>query len=179
MFAPLRTALLGLAMGLALAAAMAAGDAPAPAASPAVSLRLVPISGPPISLAAADLERLPRHTVQVSYRMGVQHQLVKAELSGFSLHDVLHLLAVPEGEALRGEALRIYVVAEGADGYRVVFALAELDAGFTDDTVLVADRRDGKPLDAAEGPLRLVAAAEKRPARWVRQLVRLTVQQAN
>ncbi len=174
--------MLGLSFGAVAVAGIdpaAAGDAPAAVASPPVLLRLVPVSGPALSLGAAELERLPRRTVQASYRMGAQHQMVKAELSGFSLHDVLHLLGLPEGEALRGEALRLYVVAEGADGYRVVYALAELDAGFTDNSVLVADRRDGKPLDATEGPLRLVAPAEKRPARWVRQLVRITVQQAN
>jgi hypothetical protein len=174
-----RPAVLCLGLGLFLVAGAGAGDAPAVVASPPVLLRLVPVSGPALSLAAADLERLPRHTVQTTYPMGARHQMVKAEFSGVSLRDVLHLLGLPQGEALRGEALRLYIVAEGADGYRVVYALAELDAGFTDNAVLVADRRDGKPLDAAEGPLRLVAPAEKRPARWVRQLVRITVQQAN
>jgi DMSO/TMAO reductase YedYZ molybdopterin-dependent catalytic subunit len=170
---------LGLVLGLSFAAAAVAGDAPAMVASAPVLLRLAPVSGPVVSLSAADLDRLPRHTLRAAYRMGAQHQMVQAEFSGFSLHDVLHLLGLPEGEALRGEALRIYVEAEGADGYKVVFALAELDPGFTDNSVLIADRRDGKPLDAAEGPLRLVVPAEKRPARWVRQLVKITVHQAN
>ena len=164
----------------AVASPRAAVESPqAAVASPPVLLRLAPVSGPVVSLTAADLDRLPRRTLQATYRTGAQHQMVKAEFSGVSLHDVLHLLGLPEGEALRGEALRLYVLAEGADGYRVVFALAELDAAFTDNSVLVADRRDGKPLDATEGPLRIVAPAEKRPARWVRQLVRITVQQAN
>jgi len=37
-------------------------------------------------------------------------------------------------------------VAEGADGYRVVFSLAELDSGIADSEVLVADTMDGAPL---------------------------------
>jgi hypothetical protein len=36
---------------------------------------------------------------------------------------------VPQGEALRGPAMTTYVLAEAADGYRVVFSLAELDSG--------------------------------------------------
>lgn len=167
---------------LCLAAAPAPPGPPSPGTSPAgppVLLRLASPSGPVLALGAADLEKLQRRTVRATSQMGAEKQPVQAEYSGWALHDVLHLLGVPEGEALRGEALRFYVVAEGADGYRVVFALAELDPSFHSDTILVADRRDGGPLSAREGPLRLVVPTEKRPARWVRQLVRLTVGQVN
>ena len=33
--------------------------------------------------------------------------------------------------------------------------------------------RDGKPLDAKQGPLRLIVPDESRPARWIRQVVRI------
>jgi hypothetical protein len=69
-------------------------------------------------------------------------------------------------------------VASAADGYRAVFALPELDPAFTDGVVLVADKRDGRPLGGEEGPLRLVVAGEKRQARWVRQLTSLSVRTA-
>ena len=46
-----------------------------------------------------------------------------------------------------------------------------------DGTVLVADSLDGKPL-ADDGPLKLIATGEKRPARWVRNLVSIRVQAA-
>lgn len=68
-----------------------------------------------------------------------------------------------------------YVVAEAEDGYRVVFALAELDSGFLDSQVLVADTMDGVPLGPKLGPFRLVAPHERRPARWVRMLKTITV----
>ena len=68
-----------------------------------------------------------------------------------------------------------YVVAEGEDGYRVVFALAELDSGFVDSQVIVADTMDGAPISPKLGPLRLVAPLEKRPARCVRMLKSVTV----
>jgi hypothetical protein len=38
---------------------------------------------------------------------------------------------------------------------------------------------DGAPIGAGEGPFRLVAPHEKRPARWVRMLKSLTVVQVS
>jgi hypothetical protein len=46
-----------------------------------------------------------------------------------------------------------------------------------DATVIVADTEAGKPL-ADSGPLKLVATGEKRPARWVRNLVAVRVRTA-
>jgi DMSO/TMAO reductase YedYZ molybdopterin-dependent catalytic subunit len=48
----------------------------------------------------------------------------------------------------------------------------------TDKTVLLAFSRDGAPLDAAAGPLRIVVPDEKRQARWVRQVTELEVVRA-
>ena len=66
--------------------------------------------------------------------------------------------------------MALYLLVEAADGYRVIFALPELDPAFTERVVLLADHRDGQPLSTAEGPLRLVVPDEKRHARWVRQV---------
>jgi hypothetical protein len=41
--------------------------------------------------------------------------------------------------------------------------------------VIVADQRDGKPLSAQQGPIRLVVTSDKRPARSVRMVERLHV----
>jgi hypothetical protein len=63
----------------------------------------------------------------------------------------------------------------GKDGYRVVFALPELDPGFSDNEVLLVDRENGGPLSTTEGPLRIVAPHEKRPVRWIRNVQRIQV----
>jgi hypothetical protein len=47
---------------------------------------------------------------------------------------------------------------------------AELDPAFTDSKVLVAYAANGKPLPDGQGPFRIVAPQEKRPARWIRML---------
>lgn len=67
---------------------------------------------------------------------------------------------------------------EGADGYRVVYSLAEFDSGFKNATILVADKKNGKELAADEGPLRIVVPGEKRQGRWTRQLVALKMGKA-
>jgi len=108
----------------------------------------------------------------------VDHSGRLAEFEGVSATELLKRAAAPLGGQLRGKALAIYVVAEGSDGYRAVYALPEFDAGFTDDVILIADRRDGKALDAKEGPLRMVVPGDKREARWVRNLVSLRLLRA-
>ena len=81
------------------------------------------------------------------------------------------------GDSLRGKRLSSCLVAEAADGYRVIIALPELDPGFTDRVILLADKADGHPLDTKEGPFRIVVPGEKRMARWVRQVTILKVVQ--
>jgi hypothetical protein len=71
-----------------------------------------------------------------------------------------------------------YVIAEAQDDYRVVFSLAELDSGIIESDVIVADTMDSAPLAPQQGPFRLVAPHEKRPARWVRMLKSITVARA-
>jgi DMSO/TMAO reductase YedYZ molybdopterin-dependent catalytic subunit len=40
---------------------------------------------------------------------------------------------------------------------------------------LIADRMDGQPLSAHDGPLRLVLPSEKRETRWVRMVERIEI----
>jgi len=71
--------------------------------------------------------------------------------------------------------MALTVVAEGSDGYRAVFSLAELDEDFAGETVLIVDSVDGQPLGADQGPLRLMIPGDKRQGRWVRMLKSITV----
>ena len=124
----------------------------------------------PRKLAAADLAALPRRSVEVKLHDGSM-----AKFEGVALIDVLQLAGVKFGESIRGARLATYLLVEAADGYRVVFALPELDPAFSDKQVILADRRDGKVMTAPEGPLRLVVPDEKRQARWVRQVTALNI----
>ena len=71
--------------------------------------------------------------------------------------------------------MALMIVAEGSDGYRAAFSLAELDEDFASETVLIVDSVDGQPLGADQGPLRLVVPGDKRQGRWVRMLKSITV----
>jgi DMSO/TMAO reductase YedYZ molybdopterin-dependent catalytic subunit len=89
--------------------------------------------------------------------------------------DLLKKAGVPQGEDLPGPAMSTYLLFQAADGYRALFSLPELDPGFLDSDVLVADTLDGNPLPAKVGPFRLVAPHDRRPARWIRMLNSITV----
>jgi hypothetical protein len=76
---------------------------------------------------------------------------------------------------MKGKRMASCLLVEAADGYRVVIALPEIDPAFADKQVVLAFLRDGKPLDAKEGPYRIVIPDEKRMARWVRQVTTLRI----
>jgi DMSO/TMAO reductase YedYZ molybdopterin-dependent catalytic subunit len=128
----------------------------------------------PLVLTLADLKNMPRKKLSVVN----PHEKKTEVYEGVLLEELLRKAGVPQGEKLRGVAMATYVLAEASDGYRVVFSLAELDSGILDSDVIVADTMDGAPLGAKQGPFRLVAPHEKRPARWVRMLKSITVQRA-
>jgi hypothetical protein len=121
-------------------------------------------------LSAADLAKLKHQTVRAK-----RHDGVESQFEGVPLVDILAKAGVPVGSDLRGSAMALYLVVEASDGYRAAFALAELDPAFTDRVILLADRRDGQPLSARDGPLQIVVPGEKKHARWVRQAIKLKV----
>ena len=138
-------------------------------ALPASAQRAIDVTGPGGTATTVNLAEFPRHTVVTN-----DHGR-KATFEGVALRDVLARAGVPLGEALRGKALARVIVATAGDGYQVAFAIAEVDAGFTDQIILLADRRDGQPLLPDTGPLQLVVPLDKRPARWVRQVSKIDV----
>ena len=147
--------------------------APPPASAGEVVFRVGGDVERPQQWTMDDLATLPRREIRARDRDGTE-----AAFAGVALVDLLRLAGVPLGQELRGQHLATYLLIEAADGYRVVFALPELDPAFTDREVLLADRRDGQPLAAAEGPLHLVVPGEKRHARWVRQVLSCTIRRA-
>ena len=122
-------------------------------------------------MTAADLKKMPRKTLSVMN----PHEKKNETYEGVPLNVILTRAGVPQGEQMRGKAMAAYVVAEAEDGYRVVFSLAELEPGIGNAEVIVADTMDGAPLGVKQGPFKLVAPHDKRPARWVRMLKSITV----
>jgi DMSO/TMAO reductase YedYZ molybdopterin-dependent catalytic subunit len=124
----------------------------------------------PLKVTINDLAKLTRRSVTVK-----DHDGANVKFEGFALADVLQLAGVPTGDLLKGRNLTKYLLVEAIDAYQVVFALPEIDPGYTDKVILLADRRDGKPLSEKESPFRLVVPDDKKQARWIRQIKSFTV----
>lgn len=138
---------------------VAQGHASQPASS---SPQVIPID-------AATLATLPRETLAVVAHGKTLH------CEGVSLAALLRTANALPAEPLRSGQLASYVLVAARDGYRAVFSLAELEPSLGNRKVLLVDRCDGQPLDDEDGPLRLIAPDESRPARWVRQVRSITV----
>jgi hypothetical protein len=124
----------------------------------------------PLSLTADDLAKMPRETVSVPAPDGS-----KIVYEGVTLLALLQKAGAPFGKQLRGKVLSSYVLAKALDGYQVIFTLGELDPDFGNESILVADKRDGKPLADKQGPFRLVCPNDHEGARSVRMLQTLEV----
>jgi hypothetical protein len=130
------------------------------AAPPVITLA----NGQTVALSDSMLAPLQKHTVTATAHGK------SARYEGYALVAVLKAAGVDPVESLRGKQLSTTVEVAAADGYRVVFALAELDPTLGNKQVLLVDRENGQPLPDGDGPWRLVVASDQRPARWVRQV---------
>ncbi|MGA3203491.1 MAG: molybdopterin-dependent oxidoreductase [Bryobacteraceae bacterium] len=126
----------------------------------------------PLTLTKDDLAKLPRTSVTVK---GEGNDAAETTYEGVLLYDILKQAGAPLDKQLMGKALASYVLAEARDGYQVVYTLTELDPSFTNNKIIVADTVDGKPLFPYQGPLRLVVPGEKKGARSIRMLEKITV----
>jgi hypothetical protein len=131
------------------------------------------VGGKSVTLSLADLSQLPQQTMKTA-----DHGAT-VSFEGVLLTDVLAKVDLPTGEKFHSTAATYYLLVEARDGYRAVFAWAELDATFMDKAVYVVTKREGKPLSEKDGPFELVAPGEKRGARWVRQLTALKIKQGS
>ena len=127
----------------------------------AQSLDVVGLDGKTVAVAPGALER---RTVVT------QDRGLRTEFQGVALRHVLISAGVPFGDAISAPALARVVTGSAPDGYRVVYAIAVLDAAFTDRIVLVADRRDGRSLLPDSGSLQIIVPNDKGAARWIPQV---------
>ncbi len=143
---------------------------PAPQSEPA--LRIGGVVGHSLVLTGREVAALPHQAVKVADEKGTP-----VTYEGVPVFEVLRRAEIPLGKDLHGKSMTLYVMVIASDGYRAVFALPELYPAFSDRSVLIADRRDGKNLPLAEGPFRIVVPGEKRHGRWVRNVTALKIEQ--
>ena len=140
----------------------------------AQQLQLIGLNGKALAVTGADLKAMPRHTVAVTNF----HTKAQEKYEGVLLSDLLAKVDAPMGEKLRGHAMLTYVKAGASDNYNVLLALAEVDPGMRANEIIVADTLNGAPLDAKQGPLKLIVPGDIHPARWVRMLTAISLNQA-
>jgi tungstate transport system substrate-binding protein len=142
-----------------------------PATRPGVLLSVSGEVEHPFDLAADMLAQLPHVEVRAMNRDGKEERY-----RGVPIGALLAKAGMPAGpQQLRGKLLARCVVVEGSDGYEAVFSMPELSPELGERAVILADSRDGKPLDPAQGTLRIVVPQDPRPSRWVRGVVAIRV----
>lgn len=124
-----------------------------------------------LSLSLADLQKMPHQNAILKDRNGKDYTY-----SGVPVQDILKAAGVTVGKDLQGENLSKYLLVKCADGYQVLFSLAELDNSFSNKVAIIADQSEGKALPEAKGPLRFVMPGENKPARSCFQVVELEVE---
>ena len=146
---------------------MHAADKPLAVASTALAVQTPSQS---LSLSPADLQAMPQATVTVHNG----HTGAEETYTGPLLAAVLAKAGLGVTPRSEHEMLRMYVVATGTDGYSVVYSAAEVEPTLHKAQVIVALSQDGKPL-ARTGAFQLIDSLEVKPARWVRNLSRISV----
>ena len=139
------------------------------AASSAAQTLTISRGGRTEAVSVAQFAALPRASVHV-----VQHDQ-SHDFEGVALASLVAKVGADVSHPLQGNDLSAAIRVTAADGYQVVLALSEIDPATRRGSVLLADRDGGKPLDAANGPWRLVVSDDIRPARSARRVQRVEV----
>src|SRR5678815_3640828 len=95
-------------------------------AQEAVSRPFFKVSGEvtkPLTLYMEDLNKMKSLFVSMKDKSGTDHKY-----KGVALQEILGMAGVPAGKQLHGENLSKYLLVKCADGYKVLFSLAELDS---------------------------------------------------
>ena len=151
---------------------MARMDMPKPAANPSTSVT-VKIDGKYTTYSTAELKAMPQKTVKVHN----EHTKADETYSGVPLGDLLAKAGFVADKTTQRKMLRSFLRVEGTDRYWVLYSLTEVEGSEHEGDVIVATSMDGKGL-GADGELKLIATADKKPERWVRNLTAITLKSA-
>ncbi|WP_164546784.1 MULTISPECIES: molybdopterin-binding oxidoreductase [unclassified Variovorax] len=151
--------------------------APPPAPAPAPAVQRGGAVDRPAAFTAADLAARTPITQTVNFSSGSGPQT--HTYTGAGLWSLLNDAGIQADATRKNDLLGRYVLATGADGYKVVFALGELspDFGNKPGVVAYAETISGTsaPLGTADGPFRVTAPGDVKGGRYVSNLVRLDV----
>ncbi len=121
-----------------------------------------------VTLSVAELAKLPHAEVEAEVKG------IRRKYSGVPLSDLLPKVDV-DWSGQCSPLLTCYVLVEGADGYRVLFSIPEIDPGQRHQLVILADRCEGEPLPSKDGPYQVIEEGAKHSGRFVRQVQRIAL----
>lgn len=133
-------------------------------AAPSTELQ-VSVDGKTSTVTLQELAAMPQKSVKVHN----EHTKKDETYTGVLLSDLLAKYGFVIGPSSHRAMLHSYVIAEGTDKYWVLYSTTEIEGSEHDADVIVATSVDGAPL-GEDGQLKLVASADKKPQRWVRNL---------
>ena len=133
----------------------------------------VTVDGKTATFSVADLKAMPQKTVKVHN----EHTKADETYSGVALGDLLAKAGFVVDKTTQQKMLRSYLKVEGTDKYWVLYSVTEVEGLEHQGDVIVATSMDGKGL-GVDGDLKLVSSGDKKPQRWVRNLMAITVKAA-
>jgi len=154
-------------------AQMPMGAAPAAAAKPKAPLSTslsMTVTGKTMTFTVAQLETMPQKTITVDN----EHTKNKESYTGVPLETLLAQCGATYTPATQKMFLHSTVRAIGTDQYFVIYSASEVESGLHAGDVIVATKMNGGSL-GDDGRIKLISTEDKKPARWVRNLVSITV----
>jgi hypothetical protein len=142
-------------------------------AAQSTSLTIV-IDGKATTLSVAELQAMPQKTVTVHN----PHTKRDESYTGVELSDLLTKYGVALNKTTQKHILHSYLRVEGTDHYFVLYSAAEVEGEIHNGDVIVATGMNGSGLEE-DGAIKLVATADKKPMRWVRNVTRITLVTVN
>jgi len=136
---------------------------------PSTSLTLI-VGEKTTVLSASDLKALPQKTITVHN----EHTKKDETYSGVELSELLAKYGLPVEKTTHQQMLHSYIQAQGTDKYWVLYSVVEIEPSEHTGNVLVATAIDGKDL-GTDGAFKLVSSEDKKPQRWVRNLMSIKV----
>jgi molybdate transport system substrate-binding protein len=113
----------------------------------------------PATYTVKDLETLPAVTDRITLRSDTG-TLGTHTYTGVLLNTVIQQTVPISNTSFKNDVLRQFVTIGATDGYQVTVAMAEILPQFGNQQILLAYLRDGKPLGADEGAVRLIVPGD-------------------
>ena len=138
----------------------------APAGGPSSAVVVTGVVSATTTLTVADLQKLPHVTVTVTLRTDKGIQGVYS-YTGVLLYAVLQKAGFVPNASFKNDLLRQFVTVGATDNYQATVGIGEISPDYGHEQVILAYARDGKPLSADEGAIRLIVPGDTLADRWV------------